>query len=63
METIEKTAVEDYSMLQIQAQACLKESFNASLKKDWSRAELLARMASEFASRLSNAYSVEKSNG
>lgn len=63
METIEKTAIEDYSMLQIQAQACLKESFNSSLKKDWARAELLAKMASDFSARLSNAYAMEKSNG
>lgn len=62
METKE-IAVEDYSMLQIQAMACLKESFNASLKKDWSRAQLLASMASDFGNRLANAYLAEKSNG
>lgn len=63
METIEKTAVEDFSMLQIQAQACLKEAFTASLKKDWSRAVLLSRMASDFSAKLADAYEVENNNG
>lgn len=63
METIEKPALEDFSMLQIQAQACLKEAFTASLKKDWSRAVLLARMSSDFSARLAEAYELEKNNG
>lgn len=63
METIEKTAVEDYAMLHIQSQACLKEAFNASLKKDWSRAVLLAKLASDFSSKLADAYEMEKNNG
>lgn len=54
---------EDYSMLQIQAMACLKESFEASLRKDWSRATLLARMASDFAERLADALQEENKNG
>lgn len=53
---------EDYSMLQMQAMACLKESFEASLRKDWSRATLLARMASDFAERLADALQEEGKN-
>jgi phosphate uptake regulator len=62
METNE-IAVEDYAMLQIQSLACLKESYNSALKKDWSRAILLAKMASEYTQRLHQAYESEKNNG
>lgn len=52
--------VQDYSMLQIQAMACLKESFEASLKKDWERAIKLAKLASMYGNMLADAYGAEK---
>lgn len=52
--------VEDFSMLHIQAMACLKESFEASLKKDWAKAEKFAKLASKYGNKLADSYKAEQ---